>query len=150
MEREHLPQIPKDQLIAFVKFLHGHDVAFQLHEIPVAQLKPIQSQVKNEKVEALMQTPDALKVPLVVSSDYYILDGHHRWLAKAALGVAHDDLATATMKCVVCDCDITDLIELGHEFEGSFTASVHETTTETQLASCVPSVALPIVRKPLR
>jgi hypothetical protein len=55
------------------------------------------------------------------------------------------------MKCIVCECEIEDLIQCGHDFEDSFTASVHESTTysntehhmiglktllETSLAEC--------------
>ena len=51
-------------------------------------------------------------VPIIISKSGYILDGHHRFLAEKQLG--HDYI-----KCLVCNCNIRKLLEMGHLFPGS-------------------------------
>jgi hypothetical protein len=91
--------------------------------VPVKFLKPIQSEVNRKKIENFKQNPDKLANPIIVSKGGYILDGHHRFLAAKELD------PNTRIPALVARCGIKQLIELGHEFDGSFTRTVYESTT---------------------
>jgi hypothetical protein len=80
-------------------------------EAPVTSLKPIQGELKGEKVAGMYGTllaaqadPDnyskaaaRLLEPIYVS-DGYVIDGHHRWAAQCAVDIANGGGANTTMK----------------------------------------------------
>lgn len=120
LPRSALPQIPKEEQDNFREFLEGNDVKTSLKRIKANALKPIQAEVNQEKVDKFKKDPQLLAEPLIVSKDNFVLDGHHRW--KAAMEIDSDQ----KMLCIVCDCSIRQLVELGHEFDGSFTKTMKE------------------------
>lgn len=121
--RHLLPQIPSDKLDEFSDFLRGHGVRTKMHRLPIEQLKPIQKHINREKVESLKDNPIKLKNPLIVSQGGYVVDGHHRWVAEKELG------EYSSVNCLHCFCTVRELVELAHQFDGSFTKSVYESTT---------------------
>lgn len=80
-------------------------------EVDVTSLKPIQGQLKGEKVAGMYGTLAAaaadptnygkaasrLLEPIYVS-DGYVIDGHHRWAAQCAMDIANGSGANTTMK----------------------------------------------------
>jgi hypothetical protein len=124
--RELLPQIETNQLEEFKTFLEGHGVWAEFKQLPARSLKPIQEHVNKEKVAALMKDPVKRAGPLIVSETGYILDGHHRWLAELAAAKDESPDSDPSMKCLWCHCSIKTLFELAHQFDGSFTKTVHE------------------------
>lgn len=79
-------------------------------EVPVTELKPIQGQLKGEKIAGMYGTLLAaqedetyakqaarLLEPIYVS-DGYVIDGHHRWAAQCAVDIANGNGANTTMK----------------------------------------------------
>jgi hypothetical protein len=137
--RHLLPQIPSDEYDEFRQFLEDQGVAVKLLFVPVSKLKPIQSEFNRDKVEALKQKPEKLANPIIVNKDGFILDGHHRFVAVKELDGSHK------IPCYVANCNLKQLIELGHLFDGSFTRTVHERTIYQQ-----PSTESLIVRKTLK
>lgn len=125
--RHLLPQIPGDQLEEFRKFLEGNGIATRLKRLSAKDLKPIQSEVNREKIEDFKAHPEKLAEPIVVSKGGYVLDGHHRWLAQKEID------PDRKMLCIVCECSIKQLVEMGHSFEGSFTKTVHEVQKQSYL-----------------
>lgn len=94
--------------------------------ISVEDLKPIQEQIfvakalkmsagaegDKGKLNWLLKADE--KSPLViVSSDNYILDGHHRWLGAYLID------PEAKMRCVKIDMDCKDLLALTNKFTGA-------------------------------
>jgi len=120
LPRHKLPQIPSDKLDEFVNFLRENGINAALRRLPIIKLKPIQQHVNRSKVEALKEKQDALSIPLIVSETGYILDGHHRWIARKELN------PDESVNTIWCECPLRKLIELGHAFEPSFTKTVHE------------------------
>lgn len=119
--RELLPQIETDQLEEFKTFLEGHGVRAEFTHKIARSLQPIQEHVNKEKVKALIADPTKRAAPIIISESGYILDGHHRWLAEMACSDKRD-----TIKCLWCHTTIKSLFELAHQFDGSFTKTVHE------------------------
>jgi hypothetical protein len=111
--RHHLPQIPANQRERFCEYLLGHDVKTKRAKIAISSLRPIQQAVKADKVEFFKDHPEKLAEPLVISKEGFILDGHHRYIAQKQLDPA------AKMNCIVCNCNIKTLIDLGLQFDGA-------------------------------
>jgi hypothetical protein len=118
--RHMLPQIPGDQLDEFREFLEGNGIDTKLKKLPAKILRPVQNEVNREKVDNLKAHPEKLGEPIIISKGGFVLDGHHRWLAQKELD------PNGKMLCVVCDCTIRQLVEMGHSFDGSFTKTVRE------------------------
>lgn len=86
----------------------GYEIVEQ--DAPVTSLKPIQGQLKGEKIAGMYGTLLAaqedetyakqaarLLEPIYVS-DGYVIDGHHRWAAQCAVDIANGGGANTTMK----------------------------------------------------
>jgi hypothetical protein len=118
--RHHLPQIPAKERERFREFLAGQEVKSKWAKIAISSLRPIQQAVKKDKVEFFKDHPEKLEEPLIISREGYILDGHHRFIAQKELD------PNSAMNCLVCNCSIKTLIELGHEFDGSEVKTMSE------------------------
>ena len=70
------------------------------------ELKPAQAEISRVRVNALIEdnVVDDMEVPLVVSSNGYIADGHHRWAAFRLKA------PKKPMKVVVVDAPIKDVL----------------------------------------
>jgi hypothetical protein len=87
-QREELPQIYDKNYDEFVAYLEnlGATVNFET-AVQVDTLKPVQNEISLERMARIMarvkegyyKDLNLLKLPLFVSKDGYILDGHHRW-----------------------------------------------------------------------
>lgn len=87
-QREELPQIYDKNYDEFVAYLEnlGATVNFE-GDTAVDSLKPVQNEISLERMARIMarvkdgyyKDLNLLKLPLFVSKDGYILDGHHRW-----------------------------------------------------------------------
>lgn len=90
----------------------------QMTEIAVADLKPSQSQIWLEKVVGmslyfgpLKQSSEFLhEAPIIVSSDGYILDGHHRF---GAAMVSNPSLRLTALKV---DMEIRELVKMARSY----------------------------------
>jgi hypothetical protein len=146
--RYKLPQIPKEQIRNFINYLKTNGVNCKAVLVSVTDLKPIQAHVNREKVNSIKTDADsAFKIPLLVSQEGLILDGHHRFLAKREID-PHGKLP-----CIMAECDIRELVKLGNQFEGSESKTVYETTIFGKHVfgkkDGEPNLEL-MIRKPLR
>lgn len=137
--RDMLPQIPDDQRIAFKKFMEEKGVSVEECAIPPSHIHPIQGEFNREKVEDMKKNNDGEWKALFVANPtdeppdsnnlhVMLLDGHHRYIAQKELN------PDKNINCIRFHCSIADLVRYGHEFDGSFVKSVHETATYRQLA----------------
>jgi hypothetical protein len=123
--RDLMPQIPKESLPDFLRYVHKHGVKVSRKDLSVNKLLPVQKYVNREKVNKFKDDIDEQGLtlaPIVVTSQGFIVDGHHRWLAVKELG--HEDI-----DCIVCDCPLLKFLKLSHGFGDTYTKSVHELTT---------------------
>lgn len=87
IKRENMPQIPDEHRDTFVKELREAGVTVEDTQVDPKQLRPTQSEFAGPKVGKMLQgmrKEGWFGNPILVTSDGYILDGHHRWAAKAA------------------------------------------------------------------
>ena len=123
LPRDSLPQIPEKEFDAFRKYCHGEGVTSHIMRISCDALKPIQKHLNPQKIKRIIENPSGMDVPIIISEDNYLLDGHHRWAAE----LVQD--RSSKIICLQFNCKIPKLVELGHLFEGSFIKSIDESTT---------------------
>lgn len=85
VKRSDMPQVHRDHYPELLRYLKEHGASIKKGEMSAKQLKATQSEFSDEGVRKMIKkggvTSDGTKKPLLVSSDNYIIDGHHRWLA---------------------------------------------------------------------
>ena len=86
MKRADMPQIPKRYQAEFLKELDA-DTPVRHEVVKAESLKPTQEDYKADTIKQMVEAGvDPNKGSIVVSSDGYVLDGHHRWAASALNG----------------------------------------------------------------
>jgi uncharacterized protein (DUF1015 family) len=82
--RDKMPQIASNHYEDFLNYLKKNDVVMKKRKVAAKLLRPIQKEFSKDGVENSMTktlTNEKTPKPLIASSDMYIIDGHHRWLA---------------------------------------------------------------------
>ena len=119
--RAKMPQIPTAQVQAFRDFLKDKGFTSEDAEAPVSYLKATQDELVGAKVSSMMKhlkdRDPSEDSPLFVSSDDYIMDGHHRWAARVGLD-AGGDLGKTKVKVIQINLGIIDLLEQAETFTG--------------------------------
>ncbi len=80
--RAEMPQIRQQDRGALVNFLKGKGVDSAQDEVPADSLKATQAEYSRGKVQRFAGWQEGRNRAVLVSSDGYVLDGHHQWLAK--------------------------------------------------------------------
>lgn len=78
LSREQMPQIQGEHLERFTNYVRSHGVSITSESVSANDLSPIQKEFRQSRVDAI--SDDALRTPILVSIDYYVLDGTHRWI----------------------------------------------------------------------
>lgn len=83
--RSKMPQVKSDDYIDYIKYLKDEGVEIKKEVVKASDLKAMQGQFSKQGVERQLdknkQSGHMNPKPLIASSDGYIIDGHHRWLA---------------------------------------------------------------------
>lgn len=74
--RSEMPQVDMDQLASVVLHLLKRDVSVDETMVPLAWLQAKQCP---DEFRSASWLEGALKKPLLISADFFILDGHHRY-----------------------------------------------------------------------
>lgn len=112
LSRKEMPQIESKHMKAFLTYLGGFGYSNKKDSLEVSKLKPTQNQINNAKVKRFQKKKISKlsKKAIVISSDNYILDGHHRWAALMGLDSKN------TMSVIIVDVEMKVLIELAGKF----------------------------------
>ena len=78
--RASMPQVMRVHRGAMVQFLKGRGIAHTQEEVPAGSLRPSQAEWSPEKVKRAL-SHEGPERSILVSSDGYVADGHHQWLA---------------------------------------------------------------------
>ena len=112
--REEMPQISSGDVQDFRSWLESQGVASKPDKVSVADLKPIQKELNMEKVDGMMQAKSqeylAFGKPAIISSDNYLVDGHHRWWAVRMMEEG------GMFGVIRVDMPIRELLELAREY----------------------------------
>lgn len=84
--RKYMPQfIGKDDVRKFRNFIKRvYGIQSRTTRRKAKDLKPTQKEISRERIHDLIDNENILNkvlVPLVISNDNYVVDGHHRWAA---------------------------------------------------------------------
>lgn len=106
---------------AFVKHLAEKGIETKEGSIPAAKLKASQSELKGANL-AFMMSPEGQKAvklhdnSIFVSSDGYVIDGHHRWAALVGLDAKDGKLGQTPIKVRVINMPIKDVLTEANAF----------------------------------
>ena len=84
--RDKMPQVKQDDYQEYKDYLKNNGVTLKPEVINAKDLKPMQSEFSDQGVEKQLRRNKEKgegmnPKPLLASSDGFIIDGHHRWLA---------------------------------------------------------------------
>lgn len=79
--RAEMPQIKSAHRAALIQYLKGKSINYEKKEINPVFLKPSQAEYSPEKVQMAKDFLKENNRSILVSSDDYIIDGHHQWIA---------------------------------------------------------------------
>lgn len=85
--RKDMPQVAVDDYDELYDWLGDNDVAVDKIHIAAGDLKPSQEEYSPKKVK---EQEDAKPRTILVSSDDYVLDGHHYWMAQLEKDPEHE------------------------------------------------------------
>jgi hypothetical protein len=118
--RDQMPQIKAKHRGALTNFLKARGIEGTEAEVPASSLKTTQVEFSEAKVDKAKSFTDSNRA-ILVSSDGYVLDGHHQWLAQADKGEG--------IRVIKLDAPMSRLIEEAKAFPSS-EASVVPTSSE--------------------
>jgi len=80
--RDEMPQIKKKDLKPAIGKLLNAGLPVSKGTISPQKLHPSQKEIYKSKVDTIISKSDPYTIkPIIISSDNYIVDGHHRWIA---------------------------------------------------------------------
>ena len=84
--RDKMPQVKQDDYQEYKTYLKDNGVTLRPEVLDAKDLKPMQSEFSDQGVEKQLRRNKEKgegmnPKPLLASSDGFIIDGHHRWLA---------------------------------------------------------------------
>lgn len=118
--RHKMPQVASKDYDELVSYLSQKGLKLQKKKVKASALKPTQSNFNVDKVVggiAKMKTMNQTK-PLIVSSDNYIIDGHHRWLSVKNTG--------GSLDIVQANVPVKELLKHVKEFPKAFTRTIKD------------------------
>lgn len=116
--RKEMPQVKAEHRGALANFLKARGIEGTEETVPASSLKPTQAEFSEQKVLKAKNFEGGDRA-ILVSSDGYVLDGHHQWLAKLD---QHEDV-----RAIKLDAPIRDLLKVVPEFpsaEGGTPAAI--------------------------
>lgn len=139
--RAKMPQIKAEHRGAMVNFMNARGVEHVSEEVPADSLKPTQAEFSPAKVKKALGY-DGGDRSILISSDNYVLDGHHQWLTKQEKG--------EPIKVIRLKAPIGELVDLAHEFPSSQTEAqqaaeqdADQAATKEEAVSPEPVTATP-------
>lgn len=116
--RSEMPQIKSSDMPEFIEYAKGKGVSVTTSKAKVSDLKPSQKEVNPDQVA---QMPEgALRKPITVSNDNYVLDGHNRWARLLQLD------GNNVIDTVELGLKAKEALALMHSFPKSFSKRVED------------------------
>ncbi len=106
--RREMPQVKSEHRGALINFLDARGVGHEQDTVSPDTLKPTQAEFSRDKVAKFTETGVIGGRSVLVSSDGYVLDGHHQWMGHQAL---NEDIPVIRL-----DAKIKELLAIVNEF----------------------------------
>jgi hypothetical protein len=79
ISRSSMPQIKDHE--KFCKHMDDCGQKYEVTRTRTSRVKPVQMEVDQEKIDAMVTSNNLDDKPIIVSKENYIIDGHHRYFA---------------------------------------------------------------------
>lgn len=111
--RDQMPQISKESIPGFKKYLDRNGIDSESKTVDTSSLKSSQMDFDKDKVRSLMKK----KTPgrIITSTDGHVIDGHHRWIA--------DHNTKGKVPTLKVDVPVLKLLRIAHDYAGSIKES---------------------------
>jgi len=111
-----------DGAAAFITHLQGIGVKTTAEVLPASSLKATQREMVGPKVASMMddKTFNPATNPVFISSDGYVVDGHHRWAAVVGRDAEDGHLGDSTMNVVRVNAPISEVLHLATAWAEKF------------------------------
>lgn len=119
--RHEMPQIAANTIPHFLNFIRNEqELPVKRIVIAVNRIKPTQSNLNIEKIKEYIERPieELASIPFLISEEYRLIDGHHRWAAILNIDPLYQ------VYCYKIQCPIHKLISVSNTFEFSFTKNI--------------------------
>ena len=114
LPREKLPQVKSTDMDDFKEFLKDVNVDWEDTIETVGELEPIQAEINLEKINYMMQNKSEEELgggkPVIISSDGYLIDGHHRWFSLREMNPEGE------MSVVLIDSPVENLLAIMDDY----------------------------------
>ena len=120
IKRDKMPQVRSKDYDELIVHLKKNGVSVQKKSVKATKLKATQSDFNVDKIVDKISSIKTLgkAKPLIVSSDSYIIDGHHRWLAAKNVGGSIDVMQS--------NVKVKELLKHVYSFPKTFTKGINE------------------------
>ncbi|MEM8735707.1 MAG: hypothetical protein AAGG44_15845, partial [Planctomycetota bacterium] len=129
--RADMPQVTSEQRGALANFARARGVDFERVELLPTNLRPSQAEYSPEKVDKA-RGYDGPERAILVSSDNYVVDGHHQWMKNRT------DTPGEPMEVVRLGAPANEAIDLVREFPSSETSDESGQATQPDLPDSEP------------
>ena len=83
--RAQMPQIKGADRSALLQFLRARGIDYEKVSVDPLQLRPTQAEFSLKKTAKWLEVREGVDRSVLISSDNYVLDGHHQWLGSMAI-----------------------------------------------------------------
>jgi hypothetical protein len=119
---DHFPKNAKGKVDLsgeFAKHLQKQGIGYKETKVNAEFLKASQNQLNGEKVAGIANAFEAKAIspddePIWVSTDDYVVDGHHRWAAAVAYGIERGEDVELAVRQV--DSDIITVLDMANKW----------------------------------
>ena len=119
--RAEMPQVESKDYPELFKWFKKHGVELKKHDAEPASLKPVQNEFSDpgivQSIEKGVGNTMPVK-PIIASSDDYIIDGHHRWLAALNTG--------QMIPTLQANVDVHELLDVVLKFPKTYFKDIYE------------------------
>lgn len=119
--RIEMPQVATQHLDDLLDYVETKGIRVSRKKLSVGMLRASQKEFSKNSILKTMKSKWYKKKKLIVSADYYVVDGHHRWLA--AYNAEGEDFA---VDVIFLSANFKDIFRIMHQYDKSYQIPVKE------------------------
>jgi uncharacterized protein (DUF1015 family) len=120
ISRDKMPQVKSADYDELMTYLQKSGIKMQKKTVKANTLRATQRDFNTDKIVNAVGKIKTLGTakPIIVSSDNYVIDGHHRWLAAKNVGTS--------INIVQANVKVKELMKSLYAFPKTFTKNINE------------------------
>lgn len=114
--RDEMPQVPRGAKDEFLSEMKKRGIDVTREKVSPKELHPIQAEISASKTGQIYRDllngghKDSDKARIVVSSDGYVIDGHHRWAASAFMSFKNSGEKIPVLRVDMTHMELIDVV----------------------------------------